>query len=189
MDANSLTHPTDQIPNSYGLGKLDDGSAEAVNQHLEHCPVCRQRVAEMSADSFLGRIRDAQKSASHSMSGQSGSGTTRSNPTGPAQTPMAPALEQLGDYRILREIGRGGMGVVYEAEQVSLGRHVALKLLPPQMLRDFKHKHRFEREARSAAKLHHTTSSLYSESASTKRRRTTSCSSSRASAWMRRLPS
>jgi serine/threonine protein kinase len=76
--------------------------------------------------------------------------------TGAAQTLEAPALDQLGDYRILREIGRGGMGVVYEAEQVSLGRRVALKVLPPQMVRDFKRKHRFEREARSAARLHHT---------------------------------
>ena len=58
------------------------------------------------------------------------------DPTGAVQPVKAPALDQLGDYRILREIGRGGMGVVYEAEQVSLGRHVALKLLPPQMLRD-----------------------------------------------------
>ena len=77
------------------------------------------------------------------------------DPTG-ALPVKVPTLEQLGDYRIVREIGRGGMGIVYEAEQVSLGRHVALKLLPPQMLRDSRQKQRFEREARSAARLHHT---------------------------------
>lgn len=62
----------------------------------------------------------------------------------------------LGDYRIIRQIGRGGMGVVYEAEQVSLSRRVALKVLPQQFLVDSKQRHRFEREARAAAKLHHT---------------------------------
>ncbi len=76
--------------------------------------------------------------------------------TGSAAVALAPTLEQLGDYRLLREIGRGGMGFVYEAEQVSLGRHVALKVLPPQMLRDARTRRRFEREARAAAKLHHT---------------------------------
>ena len=48
------------------------------------------------------------------------------------------------------------MGIVYEAEQVSLGRHVALKVLPRSMLIDAKAKRRFEREAKSAARLHHT---------------------------------
>src|SRR5262249_1402422 len=61
-----------------------------------------------------------------------------------------------GDFRIIREIGRGGMGVVYEAEQVSLGRRVALKVLPKQLLADAQTKRRFEREARAAARLHHT---------------------------------
>jgi WD40 repeat protein/serine/threonine protein kinase len=70
--------------------------------------------------------------------------------------PVEPALQQLGDFRIIREAGRGGMGIVYEAEQVSLGRHVALKVLPRHMLVDGKQKRRFEREAKAAAKLHHT---------------------------------
>src|SRR5262245_22205850 len=63
---------------------------------------------------------------------------------------------QIGDYRIIREVGRGGMGIVYEAEQVSLGRLVALKVLPQKMLLDERSKRRFEREAKAAAKLHHT---------------------------------
>src|SRR5258708_4795774 len=49
----------------------------------------------------------------------------------------------VGDFRIIRVIGHGGMGVVYEAEQVSLGRHVALKVLPRQLLADSQTKRRF----------------------------------------------
>ncbi len=64
--------------------------------------------------------------------------------------------ERLGDFRILRELGRGGMGIVYEAEQVALGRRVALKVLPRHVLGDGKATARFLREARAAARLHHT---------------------------------
>jgi serine/threonine protein kinase len=63
---------------------------------------------------------------------------------------------RLGDYRILREIGRGGMGVVYEAEQISLGHPAALKVLARHVAADHKALERFRREAKSAARLHHT---------------------------------
>jgi tetratricopeptide (TPR) repeat protein len=65
-------------------------------------------------------------------------------------------LERLGDFRVLREAGRGGMGVVYEAEQESLGRRVALKVLAAHAVPDPAQVKRFEREARAAAQLHHT---------------------------------
>jgi eukaryotic-like serine/threonine-protein kinase len=64
--------------------------------------------------------------------------------------------ERIGDYRLIREVGRGGMGVVYEAEQEALGRHVALKVLPIPATGDVRALARFRREARSAARLHHT---------------------------------
>jgi serine/threonine protein kinase/Flp pilus assembly protein TadD len=67
-----------------------------------------------------------------------------------------PVPQRLGDYRIVREIGRGGMGVVYEAVQESLGRHVALKVLGQHLLSNPKQLERFRREARAAAMLHHT---------------------------------
>src|SRR5689334_21141485 len=63
---------------------------------------------------------------------------------------------ELGDFRIVREVGRGGMGVVYEAEQVSLGRRVALKVLPFAAALDARQLQRFKNEAQAAASLHHT---------------------------------
>src|SRR5262249_42357805 len=79
----------------------------------------------------------------------------------PGKVPRPPhgkgfVLERLGDYRIVREIGRGGMGIVYEAEQEALGRRVAIKVLPPHLLADEKLRQRFRREAQAAARLHHT---------------------------------
>jgi WD40 repeat protein/serine/threonine protein kinase len=77
-------------------------------------------------------------------------------PIGPELASGAARLEQFGDYRLIREVGRGGMGIVYEAEQLSLGRHVALKVLPSHALLDPRQLQRFQREAKAVARLHHT---------------------------------
>ncbi|MEM9659258.1 MAG: serine/threonine-protein kinase, partial [Planctomycetota bacterium] len=64
-------------------------------------------------------------------------------------------LKTIGDFQLIREIGRGGMGVVYEAEQISMGRIVALKVLPFAAVMDEKAITRFKNEARAAGTLHH----------------------------------
>jgi serine/threonine protein kinase len=77
-------------------------------------------------------------------------GTSRGRPLSDNDLPG-----QLGDFKITREVGRGGMGVVYDAEQISLRRRVALKVLPFAGTMDPRHLQRFQNEARAAASLEH----------------------------------
>jgi serine/threonine protein kinase/WD40 repeat protein len=90
------------------------------------------------------------------------SAATASRDASPASADSAPAVNPpgyetgvLGDFRLVREIGRGGMGVVYEAIQISLGRRVALKVLPFAAALDPRHLQRFRNEAQAAAHLQH----------------------------------
>ena len=74
---------------------------------------------------------------------------------GPILPTSAPMREVIGDFEILGKLGAGGMGAVYRAQQISLGRMVALKILPQQFMEDADSVARFQREARVAASLHH----------------------------------
>ena len=160
MDAHPTSHPTEKTLSSYGLGKLDDGLAEAVNQHLERCPDCRKRVAEMSADSFLGRIRDVQRSASHPVMSQSQPGETPRDKSANAAAPppastLPPGLADHPEYEIRRELGRGGMGVVYLAHNTLMGRDEVLKVMGREIIERPGVLERFRREIRAVARLRH----------------------------------
>ncbi len=119
--------------------KLQAGQPIDVEACARAHPECAERLRRLlpAAQALAGLSR------------ASGSGTAPSAP------PAAPVTGTLGDFQILREVGRGGMGVVYEAEQISLGRRVALKVLPLAAVLDPRQLRRFQNEAKAAAQMHH----------------------------------
>src|SRR5437868_2082886 len=104
-----LTRLADEFAARYRAGERP-----ALQEYLDRYPDVADDIREL----FPAMVEMAQVKEDHEEGAEQ------------AAAPPAPALQQLGDFRILREVGKGGMGIVYEAEQVSLGRHVALKVLP-----------------------------------------------------------
>jgi eukaryotic-like serine/threonine-protein kinase len=123
------------------LDRLDRGERPDVGEYEARYPQLASVLPQV-----LPALR-MMRSLSHSVAG----------PLEAAFPPptITAELGELGDFRLLREIGRGGMGVVYEAEQISLGRRVALKVLPFASTLDAKQLQRFKNEAQAAAQLHH----------------------------------
>jgi serine/threonine protein kinase len=161
MGATAAVHPSDHSLKLYGLGKLDDASADLVSKHLGSCPDCRRRVAEMSSDSFLGRLRDAQGLPAMSATDKSpaaGSEMDQRPPvawSSPRADTLPPGLAANRDYEIVRELGRGGMGVVYLARNKLMGRLEVLKVVGGHLVERPGVRDRFLREVQSAAKLQH----------------------------------
>jgi serine/threonine protein kinase/tetratricopeptide (TPR) repeat protein len=121
--------------------KLHAGEPVDLEAYARRFPGHAERMRQLLP--AIHALADLGLSAVHETSGRAAR---------PAGQPVSGIL---GDYRILREIGRGGMGVVYEAEQISLHRRVALKVLPFAAVLDPRHLQRFKNEAQAAASLDH----------------------------------
>ncbi|MDA1230412.1 MAG: serine/threonine-protein kinase, partial [Planctomycetota bacterium] len=134
-------HPVDLLAEEFAE-RIRAGESPHIEEycriHPEHADMIRSVFPSIQMVE-----RASQREEQHRRSGDSGAASLVSMP------------QTLGDFQLIREIGRGGMGVVYEAEQKSLKRHVALKVISALIARSEKQLKRFRREAESAASLHH----------------------------------
>jgi tRNA A-37 threonylcarbamoyl transferase component Bud32 len=164
------------------LGQLSADEADQVQQHLAACPRCLDTVSSLKASDTLVEAMRAQAGAASppeadvvalligKLSGRSRtSDTTTGEGTNPGQSSAAagqhmavlgPAqaadeIGRLGGYRVLRVLGAGGMGIVFEAEDPQLKRKVALKVMRPELAEVPANRHRFLREAQAAAAIEH----------------------------------
>ncbi len=156
MDASRSDHPSDQTLRVYGIGKLYGNLADSVQSHLGSCANCRRRVAALSADTFLGRPRDAQGAPQSPVPrGVSLAGVSRMDAAPGSQLDavgsIPHALAAHPDYEIVGELGRGGMGVVYLAENKLMARKEVLKIVSRELMDRRGVLDRFLRETRSAA--------------------------------------
>ncbi len=145
------------------MSKLVSQSDSILGQLVEEFLARRRAGEQPSASEYIdrhpelaGRIREIFPALGLVEAIKPGSGEATLSVPRAEQAGAGLGLERLVDYRIIREVGRGGMGIVYEAEQESLRRRVALKVLARQATRDGTLVERFHREARSAARVHHT---------------------------------
>jgi tRNA A-37 threonylcarbamoyl transferase component Bud32 len=131
-------HPPEEALRAYAEGWLEPSTVSAMEKHLTACSACSALVADTPPDSVRTHIQGPHEPGAP-----------------PAAATAATALPQVPGYTVLRELGRGGMGVVYEAIHAVMGRRVAVKLLHPELLRHSAAVARFHREVRAAARLAH----------------------------------
>jgi serine/threonine protein kinase len=145
------------------LGKLADPLlAETVLQHVETCAECRQQVTALSGDDSLARLRAARQDSdapilTREISDIAGAmkAAEQVTTTVPVVADLPPELRDHPQYEVLRELGRGGMGIVYLARNKLMDRLEVLKVVNKALLDRPGMLERFLREIRSAAKLNH----------------------------------
>ncbi|MCB9856540.1 MAG: protein kinase [Phycisphaerales bacterium] len=138
----------------YLEGQLDTTQADAMRSHIDDCPECRRALRETRE--LIDAIEHARRRQEQAWKQSSRTGSSAGDTRERARSFTFESGHLLGDFEIINEIGRGGMGVVYRARQMTLNRVVALKVLPASVCQTESAIGRFVREAQAAAKLHHT---------------------------------
>ncbi|HZU37127.1 MAG TPA: protein kinase [Gemmataceae bacterium] len=153
------THPSTEQLQAFERGALSPARMAELEAHLESCAVCCAALAALPVDGFLARLRQAWDDAptrptpgSHPTPTPEATLDLLDAPTNPSPPGDGPVLP---GYAQLRELGRGGMGVVYAATHTVMGRRVAIKVIHPEFTCNAAAKERFGREARAAARLAH----------------------------------
>ena len=141
IDTTSTTDPLDDLAEEFAR-RWRDGEQPSIEEYADRYPQWADDIREMFPAILLMEQLKPR----------------REDRTTNVAVPSAahPPPDQLGEYRLLRVIGRGGMGVVYEAQHETLARRVAIKVLPAHLFADEKLRVRFRRESQAAARLHHT---------------------------------
>jgi serine/threonine protein kinase len=133
--------PVEQLADEF-VSRYRSGESPSISEYTAKHPQYAEQIEELfPAVAMMEQLRTEERANRDAIVRRAGS---------------AGLPEHIGDFEIIQEIGRGGMGIVYEAEQRSLGRRVAVKVLPKHVLLLDRHLKRFQREAQTAAKLHHT---------------------------------
>lgn len=138
----------------YLEGQLDATQADVMRAHIDDCPECRRALRETRE--LIDAIEHARRRQEQGWKQASRAGSSAGDTKERARSFTFEPGHLLGDFEIIGEIGRGGMGVVYRARQITLNRVVALKVLPASVCQTESAIGRFVREAQAAAKLHHT---------------------------------
>jgi WD40 repeat protein len=169
MSEDRSTHPTSEELRALSLGQLVEAELDRVCAHLVDCPECCRRIDELAAaDSLLQRLQQSdarlhealvspaqRRSAVRAMRRAHADRTAERSKYAATEPLNLPVPQQIGDYDILAEVGRGGMGVVYKARHRGIHRLAALKMVLAGEFASRAQGVRFRLEAELAARVQH----------------------------------
>ena len=153
MSSQTQLHPEVDKLRAFGLGILDASDAARVERHIVECPECCQTLLALGEDTFIDLVRRSEQAGGSPRSAEATIDSLIEPRAEPTELPAA--LAQHPRYRIVRLIGRGGMGDVYQAEHKLMNRPVAIKVIRRRLVASTAAVERFHREVQAAARLSH----------------------------------